>query len=190
MIRARSWRRARIRLARARRPLGRYAGKFAGDGPTAGERPPLRAIAASWLGALAALAALCWLAEATGAPLVMAPFGASVVLLFAQPDSQLTQPRNVIGGHLLGGAIGVALGMHLGDTWIVLALAVATTVALTKATRTVHPPAGATAIVCLHLQPDWRVLLAPVLAGSAVLVATAALYNNAIEHRRYPLRWW
>lgn len=180
----------RYRLATARGPLGRYTGKFAGDGTRPPERAPWQTILASWLGSFAALGALGWLTAATGAPLVMAPFGASAVLLFAHPDSPLTQPRNVVCGNLLGGMIGMAAGLGLGEAWWVMALVVATTIALGKAVRCLHPPAGATAIVCMHIQPGWSFLLAPVLSGSVLLVLTAALYNNAIEHRRYPRHWW
>jgi CBS-domain-containing membrane protein len=190
MTRSRPWRIMRYRMAIAHRPLGRYTNKFSGDGTRPPERPPWRIIVISWIGALISLGALGWLAEASHAPLVMAPFGASVVLLFAHPDSALTQPRNVIGGHVLGGVIGLLASVCLGETWMAMALAVATTIAATKATRSVHPPAGATAIVCMHVHADWTFLFAPVLAGSALLVLSAAVYNNAVEHRRYPRHWW
>jgi hypothetical protein len=108
MNRTRSWRVMRYRWAVVRRPMGRYAQKFAGDGTSAQERPCWNVIVVSWIGALLSLSALGWLAQATHAPLLMAPFGASVVLLYAHPDSTLTQPRNVIGGHLLGGVKGDA----------------------------------------------------------------------------------
>jgi len=190
VTRSRPWRVLRYQLASVRRPMGRYTGKFVGDGTRPPERPPWRIILISWVGAVVSLGALGWLAEASHAPLVMAPFGASVVLLFAHPDSTLTQPRNVIGGHLIGSLIGLLASISLGETWLAMALAVATTVAITKATRSVHPPAGATAIVCLHLHADWLFLLAPVLCGSVLLVLAAAIFNNAIEHRHYPRHWW
>lgn len=190
MTRTRTWRVMRYRLAVVRRPIGRYTGKFAGDGTRPPERPPWRVILISWIGAVVSLGALGWLAEATHAPLVMAPFGASIVLLYAHPDSSLTQPRNVIGGHVLGGVIGMLTNLSLGDTWLAMAVAVATTVAAMKATRSVHPPAGATTIVCMQAHAGWAFLGAPVLAGSVLLVLAAAVYNNAVEHRRYPRHWW
>ena len=190
MIHTRPWRVMRYRLTAAGRPIARYTGKFAGDGTQSPDRPPWRVILISWIGALISLGALGWLAQATHAPLVMAPFGASVVLLYAHPDSALTQPRNVISGHALGGVIGMLTSMALGDTWLSMALAVATTVAAMKATRSVHPPAGATAIVCIQSHASWAFLGAPVVTGSILLVLAAAVYNNAVEHRRYPRHWW
>lgn len=190
MRRTMVWRVVRWRFVTARRPVRRYAAKFAGASHAMPTRPPWRHILYAWLGAILTLGTIGWLAEITHAPLVMAPFGASAVLLFAHPDSLLTQPRNVLLGHFLGGSIGLIAGTALGEGWLAMALAVATTIAATKATRSVHPPAGATAIVCMHAHAAWSFLLAPVLAGSALLVLAAAVYNNTIEHRRYPLRWW
>jgi CBS-domain-containing membrane protein len=42
-----------------------------------------------------------------GTVLLIAPFGASCVLVFALPESSLAQPRNVIGGHVISTAIGL-----------------------------------------------------------------------------------
>ena len=67
-----------------------------------GEAPPPavplpRALAAGLAGALA-IALLTLLAQWSGMPLLLAPFGATCVLIFALPDSPLAQPRAVIGG--------------------------------------------------------------------------------------------
>jgi CBS-domain-containing membrane protein len=44
-----------------------------------------------------------------GAKLLIAPFGASCVLVFAIPQSHLAQPRNVIGGHLISAGAGLSV---------------------------------------------------------------------------------
>ncbi len=137
-----------------------------------------------------ALGALGWLSAATGAPLMLASFGASCVLLFGYPDSHFSQPRNAIGGHVLAATIGVATVAVFGEHWSAMALAVATAIAAMKLTRTVHPPAGSTAIIAVHLHAHAGFLVLPALSGAALLVVCAALYNNALEHRRYPLYWW
>jgi hypothetical protein len=41
----------------------------------------------------------------------------------------------------------------------------------------------------VDLHPDASFLVLPVLSGAALLVVFAALFNNLIEHRRYPLSW-
>jgi CBS-domain-containing membrane protein len=147
-------------------------------------------VLASWAGSLIAIGALGLLTEATHVPLMVASFGASCVLLFGYPDSHLSQPRNTIGGHLIAAIVGIASVAVLGDHWTAMAVAVATAIALMKLTRTVHPPAGSTAIIAVHLHPELSFLVLPVLSGAALLVVLAAMYNNVIEHRRYPLYWW
>lgn len=144
----------------------------------------------SWIGTLFALGVLGWLADTSHAQLMLASFGASCVLLFGYPESHFSQPRNTIGGHVLAAAIGLATSVFLGEQWWTMALAVATAVAAMKVTRTVHPPAGSTVIIAVHLHPGVEFLVLPVLAGATLLVVLAAIYNNVIEHRRYPLYWW
>lgn len=41
--------------------------------------------------------------------LIIAPFGASVVLLAAIPEAPFSRPRNAIGGQLISAFIGVAI---------------------------------------------------------------------------------
>lgn len=178
------------RSRQVHRPLRRYARKFTGTPTPVPARPGVGVSLVAWAGALIAIGALGFLAEATHAPLMLASFGASCVLLFGYPDSHFSQPRNTLGGHLIAAVIGLAAVALLGDHWSAMAIAVATAIALMKLTRTVHPPAGSTAIIAVHLHPDLSFLVLPVLSGAALLVVLAALYNNVIEHRRYPLYWW
>jgi CBS-domain-containing membrane protein len=183
----------RIMVYRSRhmhRPLRRYARKFTGTPTPMPARPGVGISLIAWVGALIAIGALGFLSEATHAPLMLASFGASCVLLFGYPDSHFSQPRNTLGGHLIAAVIGLAAVALLGDHWSAMAVAVATAIAVMKLTRTVHPPAGSTAIIAVHLHPEPSFLVLPVLSGAALLVVLAAMYNNVIEHRRYPLYWW
>ena len=60
------------------------------------------------IGAVGALAAL------THLPLLLAPLGASAVLIFGQPASPLAQPANVFGGYLVATIVGVGLNILVG----------------------------------------------------------------------------
>ncbi|HLO76347.1 MAG TPA: HPP family protein [Magnetospirillum sp.] len=152
-------------------------------------RPSLAHAAASWLGAATAIAAVAWLGEATGMPWLMAPFGASAVIVFGLPDSPLAQPRAVIGGHLISAAVGLIFLSLFPVAWWSLALAVASAVVLMQLTRTTHPPAGANPLVVMLTGAGWSFLATPVLAGAVMIVVVALACNNLAPGRRYPL-WW
>ena len=122
----------------------------------------------------------------TGAPLLMAPFGASCVLLFSLPGSPLSQPPNVIGGHLLATAIGLIFHALFPGEWWAAALAVSAAISLMAAFRVTHPPAGADPLVVFAEAPGAEFLFFPVLIGSLVLVATAWGYHKLCR-ADYPL---
>jgi CBS-domain-containing membrane protein len=176
-------------LRRVRHPTRVYLRRLRGADAPHPPRPALAVVMASWVGALLAIGFVGWMADAAHASLMLASFGASAVLLFGMPESPFSQPRNTIIGHLLAACIGMAAANLIGENWMAMALAVATALGAMKLARAVHPPAGSTAIIALHLHPGLEFLILPVLAGSLLLVGLAALYNNVFEHRRYPLRW-
>ena len=84
----------------------------------------LTALVKAGVGGLLAIATIAWLGQLTGSPLLIAPFGATCVLLFSVPASPLSQPVNVIGGHLVSSAVGLSLHTLLPMEWWSLGLAV------------------------------------------------------------------
>lgn len=135
---------------------------------------------------------LSLLGQYTGIPWIMAPFGATCVILFAAPSSPLAQPRNVILGHLITSTVGLVALFSLGDSIIVMSLAVGVSIMLMQYFRSVHPPAGANPIVIALAGQDvigFDFLVAPVLLGSITLVVIASLVNNYGEEGNWPLYW-
>ena len=65
-------------------------------------------VVVSWLGGLLAITALGLISSWSHYPLVVAPFGASTVLLFGHPQSPLAQPRNIVLGNTVGAVVSVA----------------------------------------------------------------------------------
>lgn len=102
--------------------------------------------------------------------LLMAPFGATTVLVFGVPDSPLAQPKNVILGHLLTAFVGVFFVQFIGVTPISLALATGIAVTLMLVTKTTHPPAGANPILIMLSGQSWGFLITPVLIGAVIIV--------------------
>lgn len=103
-------------------------------------------------------------------PALIPPFGASVVIVFLTPESPYGRPWNVIAGHLLSAcAAGLMLWLFpdLGKGALA-ALAVSGAGLLMVATRSFHPPGGATALLVVlsdHPPPMPRALIPLVLAS-------------------------
>ena len=122
-------------------------------------------------------------------PWLMAPLGASAVLVFALPAGPMSQPWAVVGGNTLSALVGIA-GVHgvhlLGFPEVAAALAVGTAITLMLMLRCLHPPGGATALMMvLGGIGDPMFAVYPVLVNSVFLVLAGILYNNATG-RPYP----
>ncbi len=120
---------------------------------------------------------------------LMAPFGATMVILFGLPESPLAQPRNIIVGHLLTTAIGLSVAALAGVSPWSMGLAVGLAVSLMLVTNTTHPPAGANPLVVMLAGEHWDFLIMPVAAGAVLIVVFGALYHRLVSGQRYPKRW-
>ena len=160
---------------------------------------PFSEIAWSWLGAFLGMATLAAvhrsLVTETDLMMLMGSFGASAVLVFGAIRSPLAQPRNLVGGHVLSALVGVACYQWLGDFPVLaIATAVATAIALMHATRTLHPPGGATALIAVigservH-ELGYLFALIPAGAGALIMLLVGLGVNNLSRSRRYPLFW-
>lgn len=126
-----------------------------------------------------------WLGGGAEAWLV-APLGASAVLVFALPASPLAQPWAVIGGNTLSALIGVACARYVLDPAWAGALAVTAAIMAMFALRCLHPPGGAMALLtALGGVGSFGFALFPGAINSLLLVAAGVAYNRATG-RRYP----
>lgn len=124
-------------------------------------------------------------------PWIMAPVGASAVLVFAVPASPLAQPWPVIGGSLVSVMVGMAVGWLCAQANIAAPLAVSLAVGLAigamALARCTHPPGGAAAILGAlaghatgaHLPGP----LLPLALNVAGIVLIGWLYNGLTGHR-------
>ena len=124
------------------------------------------------------------------APLLIAPMGASAILLFAVPASPLAQPWPVIGGHLVAALVGVTMAQLIGTPMLAAPLAVALSFGAMTVLRCVHPPSGAIALIAVLGGPKitemgYSFALVPVLMNSVLLTASALIYNN-LTGRSFP----
>jgi CBS-domain-containing membrane protein len=131
------------------------------------------------LGAALMIAAIFYLGDLIKSPMIVASFGATAVLLFATPASPVSQPINVIGGHMVSACIGLALaGIMIDNHWLA-GLSVGLSVSAMMLLRIVNPPAGATGLVAYLTHPGWMFLFFPVLIGSIALIVIASVFHHA-----------
>jgi CBS-domain-containing membrane protein len=179
--------------------LWRYLRKMRGTTIRPAPRVSDEEVLWSWIGAFLGIGAVGWLGERflemIDLTLLVGSYGASAVLLYGAPRSPLAQPRNLIGGHFLSAAVGVAAWQLLHPVpWLAAAVAVATAVALMHLTRTLHPPGGATALIAVIGTPEIHAMgffyvIGPGLLGPLILLAVALAVNNLPRSRRYPETW-
>jgi hypothetical protein len=123
-----------------------------------------------------------------GANLLIAPFGASCVLVFAIPQSPLAQPRNVIGGHLISTVAGLSVFCLLGSTPLSFALGVGLAISAMSLTGMLHPPAGADPIVVIFAAASWRYFSSRPCWSERSASSWSALASIA-GSRVSPIRW-
>lgn len=170
-----------------------YLDKIRGDKVRSGiAYPKITEILISGLGGLVIIGLLYFLQSELSFQTFIIPFGASAVLVFAAPAAPFSQPRNVVGGHVIAALTGVAVFSIFGQTnWWVLAIANGVAIALMVATKTVHPPAGATALIpVLSSIGNFAWPFMPVMLGAAIIVLVGVIYNNLMPARRYPSFWF
>lgn len=119
-------------------------------------------------------------------PFLVAPLGASAVLVFCVPASPLAQPWAVVGGDLISAAVGLAAGHALGDPWAAGTVGVALAITAMSLARCLHPPGGACALLCAlgaSATPAWGwTHFVPIAANVAVLCGVGWFYNNLTGH--------
>ncbi|KAL8980976.1 MAG: hypothetical protein Q9177_005720 [Variospora cf. flavescens] len=132
-------------------------------------------------------------------PPILASYGASAVLCYGAIEAPLAQPRALVVGHFISAVSAVCitklfglLGPEKFETleWLCGALSTAVAIVIMQLTNTMHPPAGATALVAA-VDKDVRALswylLPVILLSSTVVLLTALLFNNI--QRRFPVFW-
>ncbi len=117
----------------------------------------------------------------------IAPFASSAVLVIIVPAAPFSQPRNVLGGHMLAALIGVAVYSSFATTeWWSISLAVGLAMFFMIVLKTMHPPAGATAVLpILSKITDFTWAFSPVLAGAVITVLVGVAYNRLVRKHRY-----
>lgn len=133
-----------------------------------------------------------WLGASAALPVLIAPMGASAVLLFAFPASPLARPWAVLGGNVISALAGIACMTFLPHTILSAPMAVGMAIIAMRLCRCLHPPGGAVALTVAIGGPavvaaGWTFALMPVAFNTLILLSAAWTFNNAVGHR-YPHR--
>ncbi len=155
-------------------------------------QPPFkyRKILISFIGAFIAINILAVICIYKDQSLLIAPFGASTVLIFSTEESPLAQPRNLIMGNLFGAISAVFSFNFFGNNSFSCGIAVAIAIALGQLFRCLHPPAGAVALLGVISNASLNFILSPVFIGSLTLVMWGIIFNRISNKKStYPVHW-
>ena len=123
---------------------------------------------------------------------LLAPMGASAVILFALSHSPLAQPWPVIGSFGIATVVGLASAWAIPDIWLAAGVALGTSIWLMARLNCIHPPGGALAlVVVMDGAPTMTqaVQTAQLVTLNVLALMLAALVvNNLVLRRRYPHR--
>jgi CBS domain-containing membrane protein len=123
-------------------------------------------------------------------PIIVAPIGASAVLVFAVPASPLAQPWPVLGGNILSTLVGVAAVQMIPNVAIAAGIAVGGAILVMSILRCLHPPGGAAALTAvigsqgIH-DAGYAFAFAPIGINSIALVTLAMVFHRWTGHS-YP----
>ena len=122
---------------------------------------------------------------------LIAPLGATAVLVFCVPNSPLAQPWSAVVGNMTAALVALLVLMTVPAPWTT-GVAVGAAIIAMMFVRALHPPGGAVALLtALNPEPalDAGLLFAvtPVGLTTAALVLVAVFYNRATG-RVYPFR--
>lgn len=121
---------------------------------------------------------------------LVAPMGASAVLVFAVPASPLAQPWPVIGGNTLSALIGVACAQVIAIPHVAAGLAVGLAILGMSLTRSLHPPGGAAALTAVIggrqvAAAGFEFAFLPVALNAVCLVIVGIVFHRGSGHS-YP----
>jgi CBS-domain-containing membrane protein len=151
-------------------------------------REPSRRIKLGAIGVAAFMVVLATLdvltRSAISLPALVPPFGASVVLVFFTPESPGARPWNVLVGQTASAFVAASV------LWLLPAapISVQATLAVCGAglamlaSRSFHPPGGATALLAVVAEKKlgFGMVLCPMAIGALILVATRMLIDASI----------
>jgi CBS-domain-containing membrane protein len=162
--------------------------KMRGAGDRRPPRDHVHHILISALGAFVAIACLAAINNYATEPVqltqLMMSFGASAVLLYGVPKSPLSQPRNLVGSHLIAAVIGISVRnifevirwrTGIDVIWLGYPISMSLSLAVMQLTVTTHPPGLLFDTVGLV---GWAVLMHATGGATALIAASQPTFTQ------------
>lgn len=129
------------------------------------------------VGALIGLSFIGVIAQSANTMMLIAPFGATAVLLFSAPNSPFSNPMNIFGGYFISTVIGAVVLTYTSAQWLPIAIGLGLVIMLMHGFKVIHPPAGANFLIVTqgHLT---LAILEPLIIGLITLV----IVGMSVQH--------
>ena len=147
------------------------------------QRPAL--VGVIWMVVL--LGILVWLDDRHEGLFLVPPFAATMSILLYSPSVSIAQPFAVVGGSVLGAAIGTVLSMFFGFGPGVAMMASLTVLIVLPSLRAFHPPGIALAMFPFLLHPGpWFAVRVVLPFTLAAVISSAVMSRLLSSWPRYP----
>ncbi len=127
---------------------------------------------------------------AEGISMVLASTGASAMLIFGVPYSQVSQPWPIVGGHIVSALVGVTAYYLIPNPVVASSAAIGVAMLAMHHARCMHPPGGATAVTAViggttvH-ELGYYFVIVPVFFNSIILLSTAMAVGTLREQNPF-----
>ncbi len=128
--------------------------------------------------------------EAEQVPMVLASTGASAMLIFGLPHSPVSQPWNLVGGHVVSAPVGVACYQGIPNELLAASTAIPMAMFLMHKLHCMHPPGGATAVTAVvggtavH-SLGYAYVVMPVFFSAIILLSVAMAAGTFRKHNPF-----
>jgi CBS domain-containing membrane protein len=131
--------------------------------------------------------------QAEDMPLILASTGASAILIFSLPFSPVSQPWNLVGGHLVSAFVGVSCYLFVPNELVASSLSIPLSMLLMHYLRCMHPPGGATAITAVVGGANvhalgYAFIIIPVFFNAIILLSIAMAIATFREENPFEVR--
>ncbi len=126
-------------------------------------------------------------------PLILASTGASAILIFSLPFSPVSQPWNLVGGHLVSAFVGVSCYFLVPNELVASSLSIPFSMLFMHYLRCMHPPGGATAITAVIGGANvhalgYAFLIIPVFVNAIILLSIAMAIATFRDENPFEVR--